>query len=521
MIKFKFVNHSYGTIESDDIYAFKDLKEQFSFYVPNYRFMPRYKAGLWDGKIHLINSVTRQFPVGIIQRMIDFCSNSNYEIEVDPRLLPKKDPELKQKILKFISGMKYYSKKQEITPRDDQIKAIVRAIEQERCVNVCPTSFGKSLCIFVETLWYTRQSKKVLLIVPAINLVYQFVNDITDYCTDESGRIASYIPDFQCIYTGQEKFIREDTELVITTWQSVYKLSSEWFNQFGAIILDEAHSAKANCLTSIFDKSTEVAIRTGWTGTLKKTTVPGIQVEALLGPIETITETATLMSEGVVADLTIQVVRFNYEEELVKELQRYFEEKRRVTGKHTYNDEIAFLENYMPRNQTIISMAGLYKKTGLLLYKHIKHGKDLYEIAHDKFPDRNIYRIDGTEVIRNDTKYKTYEELKPLIEKEKDAILICSFGVFSTGISIKNINYIFFTVPTKSYVRTIQSIGRGLRVSDIKTKLHLVDIVDDLCGYTKKGKRHRENYAFKHFIERFDMYSDQKFKYQLNNIQIR
>ena len=517
MIHLIFDNHSFGKI-AGDYEELMTLWEQFSYYVPGYRFMPAYERGTWDGKIRLVNLSKRIFPTGLYRNIADFCKSIDIDCKVDLEFSRVYGtPNSKEELLEFIKSRKYYSKGKEIFPREDQIKAICHAIIENRCINICPTSFGKSLCIFIESLYYIQRNKKVMIVVPSVNLVRQFTNDIYDYCNDID------IPVIQEIYAGKSKILDDDTDIVITTWQSIYKLDSDWFNQFGCIILDEAHKGSANCIRTVYEKATEVPIRTGWTGSLKDSSIVGIQMEALIGPIRKITDTHTLMEAGVVADLTIQVVRFQYQETLVKQLSEYLENKKGLTGsgKNVYIDEIKFLESNYERNKTIINMAALFKQTGLLLYTHLSHGKTLYEMLRKLYPNRNVYRIDGSCVIRNDEKFNNFEVLKPTIEKEDNAILICSFGVFSTGISIKNLHYVFFTVPIKSYVRTIQSIGRGLRISDTKKSVQLIDIVDDLCTKTKTGKTKKENYAYKHFKERFNMYAEQQFKYNMVTVNIK
>lgn len=517
MIKFSFKNHSFGVIETD-YNTLMDIWEAFSYYVPNYRFMPAYESGTWDGKIRLINISTHHFPTGLIKSLIEWCTVNNIKYVCDEQLLHKITIS-KDEILEFIDKNTFYSKGNEIFPREDQKYAIVRAIQEKRCINICPTSFGKSLCIFIQCLWHIKHNRRSLIVVPSVNLVHQFANDIKDYCTDANGD-ANNMPFIQEIFAGQEKLLNNDTNICITTWQSIYKLDKSWINQFDVIILDEAHKGAAACIKSVFDAAETVEYRTGWTGSLKNASITGMQAESLIGPIKVITDTATLMDAGVVADLTIHLVRFQYQDNLVENLKDFFAEKRKVTGKTTYYDEIAFLESNLQRNKTIIQMAGLMKKTGLLLYTHRKHGQELYKLATNMFPSRNIYNIDGSTVTRNGVRYKTYEELKSIIESEENAILICSFGVFSTGVSIKNLHYIMFTVPIKSYVRTIQSIGRGLRISKTKTKVILIDIIDDLCGKTRNGKRGKENYAYKHFRERFVTYTEQKFKYKTATVII-
>ena len=520
MIKFIFKNHSNGIIETDNYPALMELWEQFSYYVPGYRFMPAFERGTWDGKIRLINISKREFPIGLTDAIIEYCKDAQIEYKLDDTIagLSQNNSIDEDTILNFIKSNKYWSKQNEIFPRDDQINAIIRAIQEKRCVNICPTSFGKSLCIFIQSLWYIKNNKKIVIIVPSVNLVRQFKNDIIDYCTDKDGCIVN-LPIMQEIYSGKNKEINEDTNICITTWQSIYKLEKEWINQFDCIILDEAHKASAQCLRDVFNKAETIEYRTGWTGSLKGSSLTGILVESLIGKIKEITNTATLMEKGVVADLIIQMVRFNYDDEFKKQLKEYFS-NRKGTGASSYTDEIKFLETHNPRNNTIINMAGVFNNTGLILYTHRAHGNYLYEYALNKFPNKNIYKIDGYRVLRNNVVYKTYEELKPIIEEEKDAILICSFGVFSTGISIKNLHYIMFSVPIKSYVRTIQSIGRGLRISKSKTKVMLIDIIDDLRAKNSKGKLGKENYAYKHFKERFAMYAEQKFKYNMISVNI-
>ena len=517
MIRLAYMNESYGKLIGD-IEDIMNLWDHFAFYVPGYRFMPGYKNGTWDGMIRLINLSQKTFPVGLLNKIVSYCSDSNIQCYADSQYTTSNNL-TENEIHSFIHDRKYFSKKKEIFPREDQIRAVTRAILENRCINICPTSFGKSLCIFIEALWHIQHNRKVMIVVPNVNLVAQFKNDIIDYCTNSDGEFVD-LPAIQEIHAGYTKEVADDIDIVITTWQSIYKLDSSWLNQFGCIILDEAHKGKASCIREVYDNATQVKYRTGWTGSLKNSSLTALQAEALIGPSETITDTATLMESGVIADLTVQLVCFKYPDSTVDELGNYFETKSKITDKGTYADEIKFLESYYQRNQMILKLTGCFNKTGLILYNHIKHGKELVRLATEMFPDRNIYRIDGTIVECNGIKYKTYEELKSKIENENDAILICSFGVFSTGISIKNIHYIVFSVPIKSYVRTIQSIGRGLRISASKNKVQLIDIVDDLCTKTKTGKTKRENYAYKHFKERFCTYAEQKFKYNMLTIPV-
>ena len=506
MIRFIWKNYSYCTIEGSST-ELMNLWSQYSFYVPGYKFMPSFISGYFDGQIHLINLKEKTVPLGIINKIDEYCKEESIEVEYinfenyeSPSFDDKKYDD-------FIKKYKFYSKKNEIIPREDQKESIIRALTMERCTNVCPTSFGKSLCIFIESLYYKENNKKVLLIVPTVDLVRQFEEDIRDYCTSPSGLLEEYFPNIQQIYAGHIKEIDDKTDIVISTWQSIYNMSEEWIQQFGAILLDECHKASAQCIKGIFDKAGSVRYRTGWTGTLKSSSINGLQVEGIFGPSKQIIETYELMDKGIVAQLQINVVRLGYPDDIRKSLKD-----------KTYQDEMKFIEHSSRRTDMISKLIGSFNKTGLILCTKINHLKEYYKKVQSLYPSKNIYLIYGSNVLYNDVKYKTFEELKPIIENESDAILICSYGVFSTGISIKNLHWICFGSPTKSFIRTVQSIGRGLRVSSSKTKVTLIDIVDDLS--IKRKRSIKSNYCMKHFEERFKIYMEQKFNYNIININL-
>lgn len=505
-LKLLFKNNSEG-IYCADKSTEMDLYEQFSFFVPGYYFMEKYKRGIWDGKIRLINIKNHTFPIGLTNHIIRWGKENNVFVDIDEKLsniFKTKDDD----IMDFFKKFKFYSKKKEIFPRDDQLYAVKRAITNTRVINICPTSFGKSLSIFLQILWNIHNGRKSVIIVPTTDLVLQFKDDIEDYCTNEEGKIEHWMPIIQTLYSGQSKILNSETDVLITTWQSLYKMDKNFINQFDSIILDEAHKSAAVSIKKIFDDAETVKYRTGWTGSLNKDTIPALQAEALIGEIEIITDTATLMEQGVVADLKIIYTKLNYKNSI-----------REKFHKLLYKDEITLLEKLPERNEKIIKIANSINCTGLILFSHIKHGECLYKLARKTFPEKNIYMIHGTSVLFNDKKYKNYEELKEQIENEKNAILICSYGKFSTGVSIKNINWLIFAIPTKSFVRVIQSVGRTLRVSSKKRKAVVIDIIDDM---TFKGKKSeiKENHAFKHFRERFSIFSKQKFKYEMKNINM-
>jgi superfamily II DNA or RNA helicase len=107
------------------------------------------------------------------------------------------------------------------------------------------------------------------------------------------------------------------------------------------------------------------------------------------------------------------------------------------------------------------------------------------------------------------------EDIRKIVETEKDAIIVASFGVFSTGVNLRNLHNIIFASPSKSRVRNLQSIGRGLRKSDTKSNAVLYDIADDL-----RWKKHN-NYTIKHFLSRIQIYAEEKFVFKVYKIQLK
>ena len=107
------------------------------------------------------------------------------------------------------------------------------------------------------------------------------------------------------------------------------------------------------------------------------------------------------------------------------------------------------------------------------------------------------------------------EQIRSIVEQERDAVICASYGVYSTGINIRNLHNIIFASPSKSRIRNLQSIGRGLRTSDTKKSANLYDIADDLTH------KERKNYTLNHFMERIKIYTSEKFPYHIYTIPIK
>jgi superfamily II DNA or RNA helicase len=145
----------------------------------------------------------------------------------------------------------------------------------------------------------------------------------------------------------------------------------------------------------------------------------------------------------------------------------------------------------------------------LVLFQYVeKHGKVLHEMIKEKAGERKVFYVSG------ETDVTVRESVRAITEEESNAIIVASYGTFSTGINIRNLHNIVFSSPSKSRIRNLQSIGRGLRTSGTKTKCKLYDIADDLTWKSKK------NYTLLHMIERIKIYNDEHFNYKLVKVPI-
>lgn len=507
------VNNSFGYLEADNYDELKEIHSAMSFYVPGFIFMPSYKSGYFDGKIKLFDLGTKTYPLGLSKFLYDQCISREIGISLDKDILESFiDREFDEEYFEmFLSNYHFFVKGEEIFPRDDQIEATARALKMKRCINLCPTSFGKSLSITMECLYLLQKQYTCLIVVPTKGLVEQFYNDIKDYATNENGKMEDWYPNVQLIYGGKDKELHDDTQICISTWQSlmnITKVNPDYMNQFDAIILDEAHRGSGNQIQKIMNLSTDVQYRTGWTGTLANEVINELVIKGCFGEPKQIITTNELMEKDIVAQLKICIMKLKYPEGMGRQFQIL-----------DYNSQMKYLEEFDERNEYIINISGAINKTGLILYKHIAHGEALFNKARELYPDRIVYLVHSGHFQRNDEKYKTFEELKPFLEKDKNSILIANYQLVGTGISIKNIHFVLFASSIKSYITTIQAIGRGLRVSATKKKVVLIDIVDDL---SYKGRVNIiQNYALRHFNERFKIYNENGFDYLLKQHKMR
>ena len=420
----------------------------------------------------------------------EFANTLEYDLQINiPDLGEKVNVENFTKLLKLQSGGK------DIQIRDYQIDAVRHALRHSRTLLLSPTASGKSLIIYTLIRYHQQQNRKQLIVVPTTSLVEQMYGDFQDYATATDWKVSE---NCHRIYGGKEK--SNEYDITISTWQSIYKFPKQWFQKFDVIYGDEAHNFKSKSLTTLMNKCTNAPYRYGTTGTLDGTQTHKLVLEGVFGAVHKVTTTKKLMEDKQLADLKIVCCTLNYTKD----------EERKFITKGNYQEEIDWIVQNPQRNEIIKNLTIAQEGNTLLLFQYVdKHGKVLHEMIDKAVKDnRKVFFVYGG------TDTQTREDIRAITEKENDAIIIASYGTFSTGINIRNLHNIVFASPTKSRIRNLQSIGRGLRRGDQKVQCKLFDIGDDLSWKSKK------NYTLNHLIERVKIYNEEGFDYKLVKIDV-
>ena len=487
-IRIRKLNHSIIHVECERGVG-AELREFFSFYVPGYKFMPAFRNRLWDGKIRLFNQINGQISAGLFPQILTFAEKREYEIEIlesdygNPNEGNKINPEF---MMKFVDALKLPFK-----IRDYQFDAVCTGIQRKNAILLSPTGSGKSLIIYVLMRYLISSFEQdVLVIVPTTSLVEQMYNDFKTYGYD----VEKYC---HRIYSGKDK--NTTKRIIISTWQSIYRFQPDWFSRFGTVFGDECHGFKSKSLTTIMNKCVEAEYRFGTTGTLDGALTHELVLQGLFGKVYRVTSTRELQDNDTLAKLSIRRIILDHNEEIKKNF-----------GKKTYQEEIEFIVTNVKRNTFIKNLTLDLKGNTLVLYNYVeKHGKPLYNMIKDEAAEnRKIFFVSG------ETAATDREAIRGIVEKQKNSITVASLGTFSTGINIRNLHNIVFASPSKSQIRVLQSIGRGLRKTDDGINTTLYDIIDDIIWKSRK------NFGILHADERLRIYGREKFNHKTYRVSL-
>ncbi len=476
-------NSVYNKIHCDTSIGY-ELGQYFTFQVPGAKFIPAVRAKRWDGKIRLFNTGTHLIYAGLNHYIEEFAKDRSLEVNYLTDFSPEEFS---------VEEARQFMAKLDLTmePRDYQLEAFIHAIRHQRTLLLSPTASGKSFVIFLLICYaLSHKDGKCLVIVPTTSLVHQMCSDFASYTNNE------YLKDMaHKIMYGYD--LETEKRVIVSTWQSIYKLPKKWFQEFSCVVGDEAHLFKAKSLTGIVSKMVDCDYRFGFTGTLDGTQTHKLVLEGLFGPTKKVTTTAELIEQKHLAEFTIKCL-----------VLKYTDEERQLLKKATYQDEIDWIVRHEGRNKFIRNLALSLKGNTLILYQFVeKHGKVLNTLFDGRGRDVTLVHGEVDSLVR--------EEVRRVAEKNNDMIIIASYGTFSTGVNIKNLHNIIFASPSKSRIRNLQSIGRGLRKGSTKSEATLYDIADDLSWKTHK------NHTLLHFAERIKIYGEEQFDYKIYTVKLK
>ena len=471
------VDEAHIRVECDDSIT-RELSELFTFEVPGAKFMPAFRRKVWDGKLRLFNTKNRHIYTGLVSKIRYFAQRSDYTIAIDKELEETDELSLTE-ASEFIASLNLPHE-----PRDYQIRGLALAVRNNRCVLISPTASGKSLIAYMITKWFDRRT---LILVPTVSLVVQMIKDFGEY---------GYKGEIYGVMAGKNKY--DKSAIIVSTWQSVYDQPPEFFDNFDVVIGDEAHLFKAKSLATIMSNMRNTKYRFGMTGTLDGAEVHELVLEGLFGPIERVAKTEELIEKGNLASLDIKISVLRHPQGTPKP--------------ETYPEELEYLVGCESRNRFIRNLTLSLTGNTLVLYAYVeKHGMILHKMMTDKAPERIIHFVSGG------TNASDREDVRIDTEDGIDNIIVASYGTFSTGINIKNLHNIIFASPSKSKIRVLQSIGRGLRKTDTKTSCKLFDVADDICS--KNGRNC--NFTLNHLADRVKMYNEEMFPYEMHVVRLK
>lgn len=469
-----------------DLAQMMELKEFSSFMAPNYLFHPSFRAKIWNGKLSWFNTKEKTVPIGLLPELIKFCEQYKYQpkLNFDVKELTSEpvDDDLLNKFYEHIFA------RTEFRPRDYQHDAISSALNNRRGVIKSATGSGKSLIIYSIVRFLLAEKKNIILVVPNVSLVNQIFSDFVEYGWYE-------VADFtEKLYSGQKPSF--DKPILITTYQSLMKRPESFFTRFDAIINDEAHSVKSVELQKVSKKCMNATTRIGLTATLPKADCDKFNIQGMLGPVIFNLKSKKLIDRGVLSKIKVVNTFLKYPEEID------------ILGRNRqYQDEVSLIQDSPERQHVFKYIFDNMpdKQNSIILVQNIKH----LELISD-YIEKEVDEKFKLYVVHGGVKADIRENIRKLVELEDNVILLATYGTLSTGVNLKRVHNLILGSSSKSEIRILQSIGRGLRTHESKDGVIIWDLIDDFT-YDNRNKRLVKNHVYKHWEERYKYYTEQEF----------
>lgn len=462
------------------------LKNYLSCFAEGYKHHPKFKNKVWDGKTSPFKLTNRLLPIGLFDYFMDFAKENGFtwDFNFQPDgFLVKHSAEFYDQFFSCIF------KDDTFVPRDYQREAIVNSIEKKRGIIEHATGAGKSLIIYCLIRYFLGKNRKVVLIVPNIQLVNQMKKEFKEYGWDEVDESVTLMhgettPDFS-------------KPILVATYQSLGNKDDSLVSTYSSVIVDEGHQANAKTIRTILEKLAYADYRIGLTATMpmqnEEELVKFYTIVGHLGPVISYKPANELISEGVLTPVSIVNVIIKYPDNIAKEYRsKSYEIQKNMVKRSISRMEVLDM---------IFRHTSLSENT-LILCENIDHIDRIYKYVTALLPDFNIKLITGK--IKGHARTKIQEEM----EAESGIVLCATFGTLALGVNIKRIHQIITASSYKSRTKILQSLGRGMRRYDDKEVIYWYDLVDDL-RWRKRTGRIGENYNFIQFRKRIEHYKQQ------------
>ena len=446
----------------------------FQFSYPGYQHDPKYKMGLWDGKVALFTKSKRRLLRGLVDRLSELGKKHVFTISNPNKVTPINRADLEAETARM--GFPY-------ALDNEQHNAIQLAVENKRSLIIAPTGFGKTAMCYAYARYHINRGKRVLIVVPEVYLARQFFNDCRDKFGDPQ--------DFHFKENGWKHTDPVERSAVVVTQKSIYLKPESWFKQFDVFIGDEAHRYQAKTYLELAMKMGHIEDRLGCTGSMPEEKYSQAIVEGIFAKPYVAATAQLQISKGRQAKPTIHAIRLEYG----PEIKKFWTQTNR---RPEYVDEIKYLCAHNGRNEFISKLASKLDGNTLVLFRFINHGKELQKRIEGRTGQCHLVfgKIDVDE----------REAIVDLVKNSTQSHSVCSYKTFGTGVDIPNLNNVVKASPLKSRTTNMQGDGRGVRATEYKTEANIFDIYDNLVN-----EGDRPNYSLQHFQNRLKIYKEQEY----------
>ena len=467
--------------EGLDVATRRKISDKLKYFVPYAYHLPAYKLGRWDGFIRFCDIGARTY-LNLIEKILPVVEQQGYEIEIkDDR--NDWNFEFNKVDAMYLANMTWPKGHQldgePIVLRDYQVDVINNFIANPQSLQEVATGAGKTI-ITASLSKLCEKYGRTIVIVPNKSLVSQTEEDYKNIGLDVG------------VYFGERKELNH--QHTICTWQSLNVLHKktkkqesdfpidEFLDGVVCVMVDEVHMAKADVLKQLLTGPfANVPIRWGLTGTVPKEEYEKASLVASLGSVISSLSASELQDKGVLAQCHVNVIQ-------TQDIQSFRSYQEELTYLTTNNYRLEFLSNLVEE----IRSGG----NTLILVDRIKTG----ELLKDLIP--------GSVFIQGKTKMEERQEEYDEVATEQYKVLIATYGVAAVGINIPRIFNLVLMEPGKSFVRVIQSIGRGIRKAKDKDHVQIWDITSS-CKFSKR-----------HLTTRKKFYKEANYPYTVNKVNL-